>query len=668
MARARPTRALALVAVLLAGVLALCTGDRAYVKCGVYGFGSARSQELLFASLRGGKAGSGAEGPRRDGPVTVLELEAEGEAAGADADLAIALHSLSAAEAAPTAPPSDLCVVFATEMAVRLNEAAVLLDLQNAFSSVLAAEDKRPMILVVDVPASATAGAVAKAKAALGELASEAWSLLLNKASYRSDEVTSEVDLRVVSSAELAKDPALINSIVRSIGAGAGSGPGAVGPSSRSLDGLFPAVKAQSQSQSSKAGSAVGLEVCMDAVRAALIAAQEAAQESTAKLQRPESAATFPVFVDNLVAASTAQFHKAVGLGDPEAGSGAGVVEVDRGLVRRGEEEIRRQILAMLLPFYKRQVLLARSEVAKAFNAAVGEDLAVTINLMDDLHAEKHKALSSFAQKCAALRPKQAAASSNTWNSAFDEQQLRDSLEEYVSGREAQAKVLGVLPRGRKPVDVSFHYLATHPFGRDYRQDALLNSGAAGRGNGDKVVYDEQLAALADSEGDGSVGALKARSMLRQKAKRLEAAGGACALFEARRVKRDSEFAREMLMLPLSIKNPSVPLMAGRAKKRSSVAAAKLDPNRVLLGPERFIRWDATEGMAEAKKGIDAVLSGGVSVGEGEGEGEDEGEGEGEGEVGGGGPGGFIAAAMKRVPGLYQHPVLNYGKRMAPSK
>jgi hypothetical protein len=294
----------------------------------------------------------------------------------------------------------------------------------------------------------------------------------------------------------------------------------------------------------------------------------------------------------------------------------------------------------MLLPFYRRHVQLARVEVAKAFNAAVGEDLAVTIHLMVDLEAEKRRALAIFKQKCDMLRPRGAPVA--TWNAGFDQRQLQESLDEYVTGREAQAKLLGVLPRGRRPIDVSMHYFLTHPLGRDYRQDPLTML------SGDKPVF------LGEGVGDApSVSALKARAMLSRKAQEgSSGAGVPLSFFEARRAQRDGEFAREMLMLPLSIKNPAVPLMAGRGKKKSSVAAAVRDPNRETLGPERFLRWDLPT-LKEAKQGLDDVVRGQVGGGEEEEEDEEEPS--------------LRERAIKLVPGIYNHPPINHGKRLRSS-
>ena len=52
------------------------------------------------------------------------------------------------------------------------------------------------------------------------------------------------------------------------------------------------------------------------------------------------------------------------------------------------------------------------------------------------------------------------------------------------------------------------------------------------------------------------------------------------------------EFVREMLMFPLSCKNPEVPLVGGRRSRVRPSALPKKDKNRAEIGPERYIRWD----------------------------------------------------------------------------
>jgi len=516
-----------------------------------------------------------------------------------------------------------VCIVYATASKIKLNDVAVLLDLQRAFSSVLAAEDVRSVVVVLD--GARDKEEEERCKAAISILAEESWKLLLDKAPYRSDDLRKEVSFKVVSAGSAG---ALLGEVIGSLAKGL-----ADGQQGRSLEGLFPSGGSSvSGGSRDKSGGNVGLEEVQDAIVAALTTAQEAAQASSAKLQKAESAQSFHVFVENLVTMALATFSKSAATHAPAQHA-------------RAEQEIRRQIFSMLLPFYRRHVQLARVEVAKAFNAAVGEDLAVTIHLMEDLEEEKRRALALFKLKCDALRPRGAPVA--TWNAGFDLRQLQESLDEYVAGREAQAKLLGVLPRGRRPIDVSMHYFLTHPLGRDYRQDPLTML------RGDRPVF------LGEGVGDApSVSALKARAMLSRKA--LEGSNGAgvpLSFFEARRVQRDGEFAREMLMLPLSIKNPAVPLMAGRGKKKSSVAAAVRDPNRETLGPERFLRWDLPV-LSEAKQGLDVVLRGKGSTGEVASEDEDEEE-----EV----EPSLRERAIKLVPGIYNHQPINHGKRLRSS-
>ena len=73
---------------------------------------------------------------------------------------------------------------------------------------------------------------------------------------------------------------------------------------------------------------------------------------------------------------------------------------------------------------------------------------------------------------------------------------------------------------------------------------------------------------------------------------------------EGARVKQQSEFAREMLMFPLSVKNPEVPLATGRGKKQSSIEIARMGEDDTL-GPQRFIDWGADPSMREAKRALE---------------------------------------------------------------
>jgi hypothetical protein len=148
-----------------------------------------------------------------------------------------------------------------------------------------------------------------------------------------------------------------------------------------------------------------------------------------------------------------------------------------------------------------------------------------------------------------------------------------------------------VLPRGlRAPIDLSFHTFLLHPLGRDYRADAL------GMRPKDTPFYDSRLAG--EQKRSGVVSAIDVRRKMQNKVSGLEKtarAGGFGGLLSRRELgaaKVESEFAREMMMFPLSIKNPEVPMASGRAapRKKVTIPQAK-DQTRHLTGPERFIRY-----------------------------------------------------------------------------
>ena len=127
------------------------------------------------------------------------------------------------------------------------------------------------------------------------------------------------------------------------------------------------------------------------------------------------------------------------------------------------KDDISRSVLSMLYPIFRRHVLLAKQEAAVQFNDAVGDDLEISINILNDLNAAKDNAMTNFIKNVRKLIPKGAPKSS--WNTGFDQKQLLDSLIIYIESRVDQLKIQGVLSRGRKPVDLSFHLFLNHPLG-----------------------------------------------------------------------------------------------------------------------------------------------------------------------------------------------------------
>lgn len=130
------------------------------------------------------------------------------------------------------------------------------------------------------------------------------------------------------------------------------------------------------------------------------------------------------------------------------------------------KEDIARNVHTMLGPIFRRHVLLAKQEAAVKFNDAVGDDLEITIKILDDLNNAKQSAMNVFTRTVRKLIPHGAPKSS--WDTGFDRKQLLDSLEDYIGSRADQLRIQGVLPRGRKPIDVSFNLFLNHPLGNNH--------------------------------------------------------------------------------------------------------------------------------------------------------------------------------------------------------
>lgn len=196
--------------------------------------------------------------------------------------------------------------------------------------------------------------------------------------------------------------------------------------------------------------------------------------------------------------------------------------------------DVHRDVHDMMYPFFKRFVQMARQDAAKSFNAAVADELEVSIKLMDDLRTIKRKAIAEYQSQIRQLTPKN---SPEKWKNNYEVAQFARSLDDFIEMREEQAKLQGILPRGRRPIEVSVYHFLLHPLGRDHRQDPL------GCLDSDVIEYNPQLASCPDVTVSPSL----ARHLATTPAAR--------------------EFAREMLMLPLSIKNPSIPMTAKRSQK-----------------------------------------------------------------------------------------------------
>lgn len=264
--------------------------------------------------------------------------------------------------------------------------------------------------------------------------------------------------------------------------------------------------------------------------------------------------------------------------------------------------EILFRFLLRLEPLYNRQVQVLRTQVVNSFNEKVlSDDLEITTHIMDDLRQIQQSTMKHFQQQLASLRPRTFPVAQSIWNSFEAEIELHRLLEEFLASRDTQYRILGVLSRGvRKPIDLSFHALLNHPISRDYRQEPLPQPG-------DRIDFlldsssgslDRLCERVPRSKAMADINTLPWPVDLRKYAlsgpNDLEILSNKTALASpwqqlqrwrhVRQWRRMSEFAREMLMFPLAIKNPDVPLSFGKSRKVATPPAR--DWERRLYGPE----------------------------------------------------------------------------------
>ena len=231
-----------------------------------------------------------------------------------------------------------------------------------------------------------------------------------------------------------------------------------------------------------------------------------------------------------------------------------------------------------------------------------GEEGGVEVDafVMQRLQDLSRRALTCFYRRAELLLPGKTRSAPQPplygWNPATEALELSTALKTLLDEREAHYRRLGILPRDDKklpPIVLSMHLLQRVAGLRDYRQDPLGMLG-------------DIPCAAAPVEPSPLVRPSAARKKLLQ---RLQAAGSGPSQAKAKALSRQSEFSREMLMFPLSVKNPAVPLAARATAGRLTRPKTLPDPDlRQRTGPERYVRWDI-EPMDEVRAALDSLTS-----------------------------------------------------------
>lgn len=237
------------------------------------------------------------------------------------------------------------------------------------------------------------------------------------------------------------------------------------------------------------------------------------------------------------------------------------------------------------------------------------EGVEVDAFVMQRLRDLSKRALTCFRRRAALLLPGKVRSApqppSFGWSCATEARELSTALQTLLDEREAHYRRLGILPREEKklpPVALSMHLLQRMTGLRDYRQDPLGMQG-------------DLPCAAASLEPSPLVRPSAARKRLLQRLQAQAAGTGSGAgssgltPSQAKLLSRQSEFSREMLMFPLSVKNPAVPMAARATAGRLTRPKTLPDPDlRQRTGPERYVRWDI-EPMDEVRAALNSLTS-----------------------------------------------------------
>ena len=452
-------------------------------------------------------------------------------------------------------PGCDMGIIYIPTK-IMLNEDLLLVKLQQVLQSLQSNEEDHKRSIILLIPSAVVADSNSRKiyENKILTLLQDSWSMI-KKEPFQSDDISTEFNIQLCTTAADSHND-IHDSIIKSFDNISNLKP---------IPSLFTATNINSVSTAAPTRDYCGIELCKEAYKIAIENARNSINSSIEKFKTKKSADSFAAFTTNLIDSSVGQIVQAV---EHER-------NVPNEMVKLVINDVKNDIFRLLLPFYRQFMAFARQDIIQEFNNKAIDDVELTVHIVEDLHRAKNECMQHYTKLLNKLVPSKHNPPSS-WSYAYDVNALQQIFDEYIAGREIGAKIDGVLPKNRKPIDISFHYFVNHPFGKDYKQVAH------GMGSSDKFKYDEDLA----NSDDVTVQPVAARQALVNKHNNDNTLSSSA----KHRVAKDSEFAREMLMFPLSIKNPDVPLMGGRRQKKSGPPTK--DVTREETGPERFVRWD----------------------------------------------------------------------------
>lgn len=229
------------------------------------------------------------------------------------------------------------------------------------------------------------------------------------------------------------------------------------------------------------------------------------------------------------------------------------------GVRQIGFELLRRQLIDDLKPVFRQSLDHLMQDSLRSFNEEVVDNLDVSTGSLTSLVNLRNKCVERFARLCDAANPRSFPTGFASM-ARSRQTQLERVFDDYLRERKVTMQSQLLLPhRDRPPLELSLHWFVAHPFGLDRRQDVL--------GSTDVMAYDRSLSLR--QHGDERLP--KASASRRPATGRVATSDPRRFILSAirdRKLRENNEFAREMLMLPLSMRTRWLSKgSAGRAKE-----------------------------------------------------------------------------------------------------
>jgi hypothetical protein len=352
----------------------------------------------------------------------------------------------------------------------------------------------------------------------------------------------------------------------------------------------FPSLDARVQSE--QIAGPNGMTECRDVLLNVIAEVRNETTNSLQPLQAVGAGPYFASFVNSQMKGSLSKLRSRVSTMNQNVGYVKG--GPDSRIIKLLEQQLQSTVFEMMLPIFRRHVQLLRADIAAGFSKAVSADvLPLTWHSLDDFKDYWKQAVEVFRDSIRRLLPDNAPVHS-TWNTDFDVLQLKSSLNDFVEAKNVEFQLTGITPRHRRPTRLSFHTLLAHPFGRDHRQDPIRYRGrdipiyvrSFSAVSNPHLMYAADAHQLLKTDSDecanqaykGILRNFLKSNIVQATKKEVEI------IFNINKLSRDDVFAREMMMLPLAIKNPMAPLVAsGNSRK----IPPKTDEGGAKTGPER---------------------------------------------------------------------------------